>query len=76
MQNYRNGSTGQLSVISVFMQFAGCVARVFTSIQETGDSLIIVPYAVASFLNGVIFSQIIYYGRQAEKTERLNKKRH
>jgi len=57
--NYRQATTGQLSVISVFMQFGGCAARVFTSVQETnGDWLIIGPFLVATLLNGIIFAQI------------------
>lgn len=31
--NFSNGNTGQLSIISTFLQFAGSLARVFTSYQ-------------------------------------------
>ncbi|XP_051799663.1 mannose-P-dolichol utilization defect 1b isoform X2 [Acanthochromis polyacanthus] len=31
--NYQNGHTGQLSAISVFLLFAGSLARIFTSLQ-------------------------------------------
>ncbi|KAI3413710.1 hypothetical protein GPALN_011193 [Globodera pallida] len=62
--NYRQCGTGQLSLISVSMQFGGCVARVFTSVQETaGDWLVIAPFLVSSLLNGIIFLQIIYYAK-------------
>ena len=37
--NFRNGHTGQLSAITIFLLFAGSVARIFTSIQETGDQV-------------------------------------
>jgi len=33
VQNYSQQSTGQLSVLSVGLQFVGCIARVFTSLQ-------------------------------------------
>lgn len=33
MSNFRNGHTGQLSAISVFLLFAGSLARIFTSLQ-------------------------------------------
>lgn len=59
--NYRNSSTGQLSVITVYMLFLGSVARIFTSIQETGDSMVIATYALSSIFNGVIAAQFIYY---------------
>lgn len=59
--NYSNGNTGQLSAITCFMLFFGSLARVFTSIQETGDSLIITTYIVSTLSNGVIVSQLLYY---------------
>jgi len=75
--NYEQGETGQLSVISVTMQFGGCLARVFTSIQETNwDWLIIAPFVVASILNGIILAQILYYGsNNATSAKRTSKKR-
>lgn len=59
--NYSNGSTGQLSAVTVFMLFFGSLARIFTSVQETGDQLIIFTYLLATLLNGVIVSQLLYY---------------
>jgi mannose-P-dolichol utilization defect protein 1 len=59
--NYRNGSTGQLSAATCFMLLAGSTARIFTSIQETGDTMMIIIYAVSSFANAVIVAQLLYY---------------
>ncbi|KAK3094688.1 hypothetical protein FSP39_004947 [Pinctada imbricata] len=59
--NVRNGGTGQLSVVTVFLLFAGSIARIFTSIQETGDSLVVATYVVSTACNGLIFAQILYY---------------
>ena len=59
--NYKAGSTGQLSAVTIFLQTGGAVARIFTSIQETGDSMIILIYVVSSLSNGVICAQMIYY---------------
>lgn len=59
--NYRNGHTGQLSAISVFVLFAGSLARIFTTLQETGDSLMAVTYIISSFCNGVLAAQVLYY---------------
>ncbi|CAP30658.1 Protein CBG11281 [Caenorhabditis briggsae] len=69
-QNYRAQSTGQLSLISVFLQFAGTVARVFTSVQDTGDSLLIISYSTAAVLNGLIFAQFFMYWSNAEATRK------
>lgn len=38
----RRQSTGMNSIITVFLQFAGCAARVFTTLQEIGDYFILV----------------------------------
>ncbi|PIK37806.1 putative mannose-P-dolichol utilization defect 1 protein [Apostichopus japonicus] len=52
--NYRNGHTGQLSGITVFLLTAGSYARIFTTIQETGDTLttwviLYQPWPIVSF---------------------------
>lgn len=52
--NFKNKSTGQLSAATCFMLFAGSIARIFTSIQETGDSMMILTYCVSSAANAVI----------------------
>ncbi|XP_060137915.1 mannose-P-dolichol utilization defect 1 protein [Zootoca vivipara] len=59
--NYRNGHTGQLSAVTAFLLFAGSLARIFTSIQETGDPLMALTYVVASSCNSIITGQLIYY---------------
>lgn len=59
--NQRNGHTGQLSALTLTLLLAGSLARIFTSIQETGDGLVVMTYVVASLFNGVIVSQLLYY---------------
>ncbi|XP_074479900.1 mannose-P-dolichol utilization defect 1b [Sebastes fasciatus] len=59
--NFRNGHTGQLSAISVFLLFAGSLARIFTSLQETGDTLMALTYVISSTCNGIIALQVLYY---------------
>ncbi|KAI9554430.1 hypothetical protein GHT06_019702 [Daphnia sinensis] len=59
--NYRQGSTGQLSAVTVFLLTGGAAARIFTSIQETGDSMMILTYVVSTFVNCIIALQVIYY---------------
>ncbi|KAK9524501.1 hypothetical protein VZT92_016892 [Zoarces viviparus] len=59
--NFRNGHTGQLSAVSVFLLFAGSLARIFTSLQETGDSLMALTYVISSACNGIIALQVLYY---------------
>lgn len=59
--NYRNGHTGQLSAITVFMLFGGSLARIFTSVQETGDPLMAGVFVVSSLCNGLIAAQVLFY---------------
>ncbi|XP_022221990.2 mannose-P-dolichol utilization defect 1 protein homolog [Drosophila obscura] len=59
--NFKAGSTGQLSAATCIMMFAGSVARIFTSIQETGDQMMIITFCASTFANGVIVTQLIYY---------------
>ncbi|XP_054161564.1 mannose-P-dolichol utilization defect 1 protein-like [Oppia nitens] len=59
--NYSNGNTGQLSAISATLLFLGSFARIFTSIQETGDQLVVITFTVASIANFILLTQIIYY---------------
>ncbi|XP_052784912.1 mannose-P-dolichol utilization defect 1 protein-like [Mya arenaria] len=66
--NYSNGGTGQLSGITVFMLWAGSLARIFTSIQETGDTMTVVTYMAAFSCNCVLVSQMVYYSKKS-KTE-------
>ncbi|KAF3697455.1 Mannose-P-dolichol utilization defect 1 protein [Channa argus] len=58
--NFQNGHTGQLSAVSVFLLFAGSLARIFTSLQETGDSLMALTYVISSACNGIIALQHYY----------------
>ncbi|XP_068164239.1 mannose-P-dolichol utilization defect 1b isoform X2 [Antennarius striatus] len=72
--NFRNGHTGQLSAISVFLLFAGSLARIFTSIQETGDTLMALTFVISSACNGIIFLQILYYWNSSPKHKKNKKK--
>jgi mannose-P-dolichol utilization defect protein 1 len=59
--NFKNKSTGQLSAITIFMLFGGSLARIFTSIQETGDQTIILTYLAATSVNALIALQMLWY---------------
>ncbi|TPP63722.1 Mannose-P-dolichol utilization defect 1 [Fasciola gigantica] len=66
--NWYNGSTGQLSAITVVLFALGSTARIFTSIQETGDSLIIVTFLLSTLCNYILLAQVIYYWRSPIKS--------
>uniref|UniRef100_A0A0L8IGN5 Solute carrier family 66 member 3 n=2 Tax=Octopus bimaculoides TaxID=37653 RepID=A0A0L8IGN5_OCTBM len=60
-ENYKNQNTGQLSAITIFLLFGGALARIFTSMQETGDNLLMITFVVSASLNGLIAFQVLYY---------------
>lgn len=59
--NFKNGHTGQLSAVTVFLLTAGSLARIFTSIQDTGDKVMVLTFIVSSAVNVIIALQVIYY---------------
>lgn len=59
--NYKNGNTGQLSAVTLFMLFGGSAARIFTSIQETGDTVVILTYIAGTVANALLVVQMLYY---------------
>ncbi|KAF7647030.1 hypothetical protein LDENG_00178770 [Lucifuga dentata] len=73
--NFRNGHTGQLSAVSIFLLFAGSLARIFTSLQETGDTLMALTYIISSTCNGIIALQVLYYWNSSAQLERKKKKK-
>ncbi|XP_071988034.1 mannose-P-dolichol utilization defect 1 protein-like [Engystomops pustulosus] len=73
--NYRNGHTGQLSAVTVALLFLGSLARIFTSVQETGDPLMALTYVVSSSCNGLIFAQLLYYWNVSSGAQQQKKKR-
>ncbi|XP_012223269.1 mannose-P-dolichol utilization defect 1 protein homolog [Linepithema humile] len=74
--NYSNGNTGQLSAATCFMLFFGSLARIFTSIQETGDTTMITMYVCSTLTNSIIVAQLLYYwNADVKKKEKIKKKR-
>ncbi|KAJ3043149.1 hypothetical protein HDV00_005765 [Rhizophlyctis rosea] len=66
-RNFKTKGTGQLSRATVFMQFGGSAARLFTIVQEVKDPLLLVSVGISCSLNFVNVSQMIYYNRDKKK---------
>ncbi|XP_034826155.1 mannose-P-dolichol utilization defect 1 protein homolog [Maniola hyperantus] len=73
--NYKNGSTGQLSAVTCLLLFGGSIARIFTSIQETGDFIMIVTYCVSTIANGALVLQLLWYWNVVKTNKNINKKK-
>jgi mannose-P-dolichol utilization defect protein 1 len=63
----RQGHTGQLSAITVFLFFIGSVARVFTTMQEVKDPILLWGFVLASALNGLLALQMVIYWNKSVK---------
>ncbi|WFC98650.1 hypothetical protein MYAM1_001381 [Malassezia yamatoensis] len=61
MELQRDKATGQLSVLVVFAQLLGTLARVFTTVTETNDRLLFWGFALATVFNAVIAVQVLMY---------------
>ncbi|XP_072704806.1 mannose-P-dolichol utilization defect 1 protein [Ciconia boyciana] len=61
LANYRQGHTGQLSGVSTALLLGGALARIFTSLQETGDALLALTFAASAACNGLLLAQLLYY---------------
>lgn len=64
--NYTTASTGVLSVVTVGLQVAGNIARIFTTLQEVDDFAVLSSYLIALALNLTIMLQIFYYWKVSE----------
>ncbi|KAF9421326.1 hypothetical protein BGZ94_008864 [Podila epigama] len=61
IENYKNGSTGQLSAFTVFNYFAGSLARVYTTLTEVDDKIILAGFGLSTLLNCVLAFQMALY---------------
>ncbi|KAF4540862.1 Mannose-p-dolichol utilization defect 1 protein [Lasiodiplodia theobromae] len=80
---YRQGGTGQLSAFAVFNYLLGSLSRIFTTIQEVGDQLVLFGFVAGFLLNAVLAIQMIYYwnapasrgAKAGSKSKNKNKKK-
>jgi mannose-P-dolichol utilization defect protein 1 len=71
--NFKNKSTGQLSVFTIINYFAGSAARVFTTMTELDDPLMLFGSLLAAGLNGVLVLQLFaYWGKKVYKPTKLD----
>ncbi|PHH66249.1 hypothetical protein CDD81_7842 [Ophiocordyceps australis] len=61
MAIWQQGGTGQLSAFTVFNYLAGSLVRIFTTLQEVDDDLILYGFISGFLLNAVLALQMLYY---------------
>jgi len=57
----QEGGTGQLSAYTVFNYLLGSLTRIFTTLQEVDDKLILYGFIAGFTLNAVLALQMVYY---------------
>mmetsp|Transcript_4366 Transcript_4366/g.6489 ORF Transcript_4366/g.6489 Transcript_4366/m.6489 type:complete len:251 (+) Transcript_4366:91-843(+) len=65
--NFKNGHTGVLSPLTLFMGVFGALVRLLTVIQEVDDIYAIVGEALPLSLNVIILLQIIFYRNKTKQ---------
>ncbi|PAN13901.1 hypothetical protein GQ55_2G359700 [Panicum hallii var. hallii] len=69
-KNFTNKGTGELSFLTCFMNFAGSIVRVFTSIQEKTPLSVIMGSAIGIVMNGTLLGQILLYQKPTPKKQK------
>ncbi|KAL4743964.1 hypothetical protein BDV11DRAFT_776 [Aspergillus similis] len=72
---WQEGGTGQLSAFAVFNYLAGSLSRIFTTLQEVDDKLILYGFLAGFSLNLILAAQMLYYWNSPTKTEKEEARR-
>ena len=70
MESYKSKSTGPLSTITYGLNMLGNCARIFTSLKETKDLIMVGGFVVSFVLNLIIFLQIIHYNKKGKDSKK------
>ncbi|KAF2814896.1 mannose-P-dolichol utilization defect 1 protein [Mytilinidion resinicola] len=74
---WSEGGTGQLSAFAVFNYLAGSLSRIFTTLQEVPDPLILYGFIAGFALNLVLAVQMVWYwnssGSKKTKSSKLER---
>ncbi|RLN57120.1 hypothetical protein BBJ28_00004499 [Nothophytophthora sp. Chile5] len=76
LSNFKQGHTGQLAIITLVLNLGGSIARLFTTMQETGDPVQIAGFGVAILLNGTLVLQVLlFWGATNKALAQASKKK-
>ncbi|KAK0980157.1 hypothetical protein LTS01_012093 [Friedmanniomyces endolithicus] len=65
---FQQGGTGQLSAFAVFNYLLGSLSRIFTTVQEVPDKLILYGFIAGFTLNAIIAAQMVYYWNSSKSS--------
>ena len=72
--NCAEQSTGQLAFLTVFLQWAGGLARVITVLFESDDWMFKLQYLIGLSLNTMVFMQFFMFGSGPPKGKKVKAK--
>jgi uncharacterized BrkB/YihY/UPF0761 family membrane protein len=73
LTNFKNKSTGQLSIVTVGLTFVGALVRVFTTIQEVGWDMSLLSSTLLGASTGLLLLlQIVFY-KKVDKDKKKKK---
>eukprot|EP00164_Ancoracysta_twista_P004591 GFYU01006198.1.p1 GENE.GFYU01006198.1~~GFYU01006198.1.p1 ORF type:complete len:231 (+),score=36.94 GFYU01006198.1:28-720(+) len=61
--NFRQGHTGVVSMITAFLYVGGSGARIFTTLAEVDDIVVLSGFMVSFCLNLTLFLQVLWYSK-------------
>jgi mannose-P-dolichol utilization defect 1 len=67
LDTYRVKHTGAQSIVTNTLNLIGGVARIFTTLKETGDMAVLGGFAVSVVLNLAVFTQYLLYKENTER---------
>ncbi|RMZ67771.1 polyketide synthase [Pyrenophora seminiperda CCB06] len=70
---WSQGGTGQLSAFAVINYLLGSLSRIFTTLQEVDDPLILYGFIAGFALNLILFAQVVYYWNAPTETKKKTK---
>ncbi|KAJ5631458.1 Mannose-P-dolichol utilization defect 1 protein [Penicillium longicatenatum] len=71
---WREGGTGQLSAFAIFNYLVGSLSRIFTTLQEVDDKLILYGFISGFTLNVILAAQMVYYWNSPAPKQKASRK--
>jgi mannose-P-dolichol utilization defect protein 1 len=75
ISTYRMKSTGQQSFITAFLNAIGGFARIFTTLREVKDTLMLLSVSLSTGLNMIILLQMLTYWKNTVAATKVEKQR-
>ncbi len=61
ISNFQTRTCGQLSFATMALQFGGSAARVFTTLVEVNDNVVLMGFLIGATLNGILLFQTLFF---------------